>query len=163
MKNCIKHNCLNKYYAKSFCRYHYDKEKRNANPDYYKTLKKEWNKNHKEHNARYRRNQYLTKGFSILDRYSRAKHNAKKRNKIFEISLEEFTENCNQKCYYCKGYFPPCKQGSGMDRIDNNKGYVTNNILPCCGFCNAFRSNKLSVEETQKLISLLKQLRSPIA
>lgn len=34
-------------------------------------------------------------------------------------------------CTYCKAAL-----GSGMDRIDNSKGYTLDNIAPCCSECN---------------------------
>lgn len=55
-----------------------------------------------------------------------------KYNKIyFQLTLEDFKNCYTQTCSYCNvpGLF-------GIDRIDNKKGYVKDNIKPCCKFCN---------------------------
>src|SRR5258708_34992132 len=65
---------------------------------------------------------------------------AKKRNLIFELSLEEFIQITSQNCYYC-GRLPEqiTKTSSssiyisnGIDRKNNQLGYILNNCLPCC-------------------------------
>lgn len=48
-------------------------------------------------------------------------------------------------CFYC-GMPPSNKYGSeklngdfiysGIDRVDNNKGYILGNVVPCCAKCN---------------------------
>ena len=30
---------------------------------------------------------------------------------------------------------------NGIDRIDNNKPYIKENLVPCCKKCNFFKSN----------------------
>jgi len=59
-------------------------------------------------------------------RYNMFKTNALKRNKDFEISLEEFRNFCKETGYIInKGY-----RGfaATIDRIDNSKGYSMDNI-----------------------------------
>lgn len=89
-------------------------------------------------------------------RYSRAKCNGKKKG--FNLTLEYYTEIMGEhKCYYCSGNIEI--YGSGLDRIDNSKGYEKDNVLPCCGRCNIMRGTSLTVKETQQLIDKLKELR----
>jgi D-glycero-beta-D-manno-heptose 1-phosphate adenylyltransferase len=69
--------------------------------------------------------------------------NAKKRGLEFNISREEFLESIKKKCSYC-GCEPSqlyIKNShrivyNGLDRIDSNKGYISNNITTCCSQCN---------------------------
>lgn len=71
------------------------------------------------------------------------KNGAKVRNLEFSLSKEEFKELATKSCFYC-GENPSyiARKGNdtctynGIDRIDNNKGYVLNNVVPCCGICN---------------------------
>lgn len=72
------------------------------------------------------------------------KHSAEKRKHFFNISLEEFSFITKQNCYYCGS--KPKPMGllrlnglyvmNGIDRVDNNTGYVLDNCVPCCKDCN---------------------------
>lgn len=77
----------------------------------------------------------------------------------FALTAEEFKNICEKACHYC-GMLPnnfmatsgwssskvrgKIKSGkyisewkyNGLDRLDNNKGYTLNNVVPCCGTCN---------------------------
>lgn len=75
---------------------------------------------------------------------------AKKRGLKFTLTEEQFAETTQQNCYYC-GTKP--KRASiysknngiyiynGLDRIDNNKGYTIDNVVPCCTRCNYAKKN----------------------
>lgn len=66
-----------------------------------------------------------TKG--ILKSY---RANAKKRGLSIEITLVDFGKMLNKKCFYCGDY------ARGLDRKDNTIGYISGNLLTCCGLCN---------------------------
>lgn len=61
------------------------------------------------------------------------KYGAKYRNIPFELSLDQVNAMCLLPCTYC-GDLPDPK--NGIDRIDNAIGYLVDNCLPCCAFCN---------------------------
>lgn len=62
----------------------------------------------------------------------RVKHGSPKtRGLTFELSFEQFAELVNSKCHYC-GKEPR----NGVDRVDNTRGYVTDNVVPACLPCN---------------------------
>lgn len=91
--------------------------------------------------------------------YNNYRGGAKRRSIDFSLSIEEFRRICSLDCHYCGAapgkhnrYFT--KQGklvgkisqftadrawilyNGIDRKDNNLGYIAENCLPCCGACN---------------------------
>lgn len=33
-----------------------------------------------------------------------------------------------------------------IDRVDNSKGYITSNVVPCCKFCNAAKGTSTVTE-----------------
>lgn len=75
--------------------------------------------------------------------------NAKFRKISFDLTFQEFRKICSMSCHYC-GAPPekrPAKRGrssimaSGIDRIDNNLGYVPSNIVPCCTWCNRAKNS----------------------
>ena len=69
--------------------------------------------------------------------------NAAHRGLAFELSYEELLELINADCTYC-GERPSRikKRGkhrytfNGIDRVDNDKGYVEGNVVTCCSICN---------------------------
>ena len=48
---------------------------------------------------------------------------------------------------------------SGLDRKDNNKGYVSDNICSCCWICNSIKGEHISFEEMKEVISLILKMR----
>ena len=80
--------------------------------------------------------------------YTKYQYRAKKTGRIFELSREAFKELTVDSCFYC-GARPEqvfrMTSGAeytynGVDRIDNNLGYVLGNVVPCCGVCNKMKA-----------------------
>lgn len=71
------------------------------------------------------------------------KNGARYRKLEFSISDAKVKELIQKPCYYCKedktlstttdiySYLH-----NGIDRVDNNQGYILGNVVPCCKFCN---------------------------
>jgi len=89
------------------------------------------------------------KGVAAFNRvYESAKGGALNRTLPWEITKETFRAVVSQDCYYC-GIKPAMRKwrrkqnggfvGHGIDRVDNNKGYVEGNIVPCCAKCNRMK------------------------
>jgi len=82
--------------------------------------------------------------------YGHYKYSAKKRGHSFELTKEEFRLITKQSCFYC-GLEPlQVRRGTlkqttyiynGIDRRDPIQGYLVNNCVPCCGFCNYMKGN----------------------
>lgn len=71
--------------------------------------------------------------------------NAKNRGINFELSRGQFRTLTRQNCHYCGSEPLAVLTGAtyngaytynGVDRIDNTLGYVLDNCVPCCKFCN---------------------------
>jgi len=91
------------------------------------------------------------------------------RNLNFDLSFEEFLKFTNIKnCYYCNDtiIFNKHSKDKGkslsrayqLDRKDNNKGYIFDNLVVCCWECNRLKSNKFTFEEFNLLSPILKQI-----
>lgn len=88
---------------------------------------------------------------------------AKRRGLSFELSKEFAKQIMSMDCYYC-GVSPSNKSFgqrrkgeyvySGIDRVDNTKGYIESNVVPCCGQCNKSKG-KLEYKE---FISWIKRI-----
>lgn len=92
---------------------------------------------------------------SLIQEY---KNSAKQRGLIYDLSPETLFSKVHENCTYCGN--PPSKPHrecesflyNGLDRIDNEIGYVESNITPCCFFCNKMKG-VLSVEDFMKHIN----------
>ena len=79
---------------------------------------------------------------ALFDSYRRR---AAKKGLEFELTRERFRELTQESCHYC-GDLPSQQTHSaktnghftytGIDRLDNNLGYIEGNMVPCCGGCN---------------------------
>lgn len=89
----------------------------------------------------------LPKGEAARNKlYYTYKRNAGMRSLLFSLSIEEFTVLTSSNCYYCGT--PPAMNAAyhlhvngdyfynGLDRIDNEIGYLSDNVVPCCKHCN---------------------------
>lgn len=82
----------------------------------------------------------------IFKNYSAA---AKRRGHIFNLSKNKFFKLITSNCFYCGTVPNMTYKGTkrkiidtsifkynGVDRVDNTKGYIKNNCVPCCKICN---------------------------
>jgi len=87
--------------------------------------------------------------------FSSYKAGAIKRNKSFEIELIDFIKLLKGNCFYCDS--EPLTERklfgtygnylyNGLDRVDNNKGYLLDNVVPCCKVCNIAK-NTMGLED----------------
>ena len=84
--------------------------------------------------------------------FMRYKRGAKKRGIAFTISIEDFVALWGKPCSYCGDKI----ETIGIDRVDNKKGYVKRNIVPCCTLCNSMKSNigeKVFLEQCKKIVA----------
>lgn len=83
--------------------------------------------------------------------YRNYKQSSEKRKRIFGLSEKQFKEITTKNCHYCGS--EPNKISStgikrsnyyynGIDRVDNNIGYVFENCVPCCDICNKAKHTK---------------------
>lgn len=122
---------------------------------------------------------------SLRAKLSHYKSNAKLRNKEFSISFEQGTKLLTGNCHYC-GSEPNMEfsvletrksakrvqtglidkaeyivKTNGLDRIDNSKGYIENNVVSCCTICN-YAKNTLSYNDFLLWIDKLISYRSSL-
>jgi len=62
------------------------------------------------------------------------------------------------KCYYCNHDLE--ETGIGLDRIDNDKGYLENNVVPCCWICNKIKGVIFTTEEMKIVGKSIKQIKN---
>jgi hypothetical protein len=100
------------------------------------------------------------------------KNSAYQRNIKFNVTLETFKIICSKNCHYCgeapiqynhnlnkKGELYERSEATtkkqidiswifvnGVDRLDNEIGYIENNLVPCCSTCN-YMKRMMEAEE----------------
>jgi hypothetical protein len=82
----------------------------------------------------------------LLGRY---RDRAKKKGFAFTLILDDIAKLVRSNCYYCGdppfAIFTKHTQRipyTGIDRIDNAQGYVLDNVVPCCKFCNQAKMDR---------------------
>lgn len=103
--------------------------------------------------------------------YHRYKFSAKKRNYSFELSFEDFTYLTQENCFYCGSR--PSNEGTkvkrkydtdtfvynGIDRVNNNEGYILENCVPCCARCNAMKMDMTLEDFKNHIMKIILHLK----
>jgi hypothetical protein len=96
---------------------------------------------------------------TINARYKRLYHQAQRRGISVSISKEEFAHLISLPCTYCGSPASNEEQGIHLDRLNNDLGYVLDNVVPCCGACNMMRQNHYTSDEFKVLRAVLTKIR----
>jgi len=121
----------------------HDKLLRRCVPCYEKLLKQESERTKRERNFKA---EAFTNKHVIWNHYVKG---AKKRGIHFGLTKTQFEELIKKPCYYCTYQ----KQGevNGVDRLDNQKGYIDHNVVPCCEPCNLMKGPQHPQEFIDKM------------
>jgi hypothetical protein len=135
----------------------YQKAYRAAHQGRHNETNEVWKKNnpelHKELQAFYRG--------TLRGRYSHCKSSAKTRGIPCTLTFEQYALVATEHCYYCDDLLIGI-HGTGLDRIDAQKGYTADNVIPCCFRCNRVKGHDLTVEETKVMVDALLKYRKKL-
>lgn len=112
----------------------------------------------KENLERFHKQNTLATGIAgmrnVINSYKQKAYN-------YVLTEEQFKEITQQPCYYC-GAKPNNRANrkdcngmyiyNGIDRIDNNRGYTIDNVVPCCKICNLAKG-QLTIQEFKNWIN----------
>jgi len=84
-------------------------------------------------NAKLRRRNPKNRAKIIIRDYSRED---RKLGRSFDLDLNFVNEQISKGCTYCG---EKNIAALGLDRVDNTKGHVKSNVVPCCTTCNFVR------------------------
>jgi hypothetical protein len=87
-------------------------------------------------------------------RYAAYKCDAKKREKNFDLTKDEYKNITKNNCYLCNKKNSTTHK-NGIDRIINNIGYTYLNCRSCCGTCNFIKKNYLLLDFLAQIYSIV--------
>ena len=77
---------------------------------------------------------------------------AQKRGIHFTLSKTLFESLIIQPCFYCQ--YIAIGEVNGIDRMDNQKGYIEGNVVTCCEICNFAKGSQHPLEFMDKLYAI---------
>lgn len=124
----------------------HDKPLRRCVPCYEKLLKQESERPERGRNFKA---EACTNKHVIWNHYVKG---AKKRGIHFTLSKTHFESLIVKPCFYCNDK----KEGevNGIDRVDNQKGYMEENVVPCCETCNVLKGSQHPQEFIDKMYAI---------
>jgi hypothetical protein len=98
------------------------------------------------------------RGSLAVNQVNDIKFKAVKRGFEWALSHEEAFDMIKAACTYCGDdpKWPTAR--SGIDRVENGKGYFLDNCVPCCKYCNSAKQDR-TLEE---FISWIKRVHARI-
>lgn len=88
-------------------------------------------------------------------KFKEYKREAKRRNRSFTLTENQFKLFWQQNCFYCNSEI----KSIGLDRIDSKLGYEINNIVPCCYICNVMKLDHSKFELYIHCIKIIENLK----
>lgn len=85
----------------------------------------------------------------------RTQRQARDRDYEYTLTRDELINLMGQHCHYCGGSASNLNQHpelngtfayNGIDRVDNSKGYILENVVPCCKHCNYAKRDRTQDE-----------------
>jgi hypothetical protein len=104
------------------------------------------------------KNRHAAYDRTIRGRYRHARQGAARRGLEFNITLEAFEWMHQQPCHWCGA--PLAETGSGLDRLDNNAGYVPGNVVQACDVCNLLRGRRFRPDLMAVIGAVVKYARA---
>ena len=76
---------------------------------------------------------------NILTHYNEYVRSAMKKNLEFNLDADQFEMLVNSHCHYCDEYDET--RVIGIDRVNSERGYFIENVVPSCFICNRMKSD----------------------
>jgi hypothetical protein len=141
---CSVEGCEEKGHTKGMCTKHYAKIRRTGTLDKLKRKGPVPGELSQLDSMRDPRPGY--RGFYAANTIDDIRNKARRRGKEWLLASVEAYKLIIASCVYC-GYTPNWPESRvGIDRVDNSKGYVPGNCVPCCSTCNSAKGELSEIE-----------------
>jgi hypothetical protein len=146
----------NKKWHKNHRKQHLTRTKKwyKENKDRHAKTQKKWNSMHIKEQIEYRKEYHKEN----KEKYLVSNYANKDKKKGLSCNLTEnwLKKNITSKpCFYCGD-----TENIGCDRIDNSKGHIKINVVPCCPQCNMARGNFFTTEEMLLIGATIKIIKA---
>ena len=91
--------------------------------------------------------------------YSKYFKRANNKNIEFNITEEQYNKLIILNCYIC-GKSSDMSNINGIDRINNDIGYIKENVAPCCSECNYMKKNYTLKDFFEKIIKIYHNIKN---
>jgi hypothetical protein len=114
--------------------------------EYFQEKARQYYQSHREDIRAYKR----LYAHSTKNRFISYKKSARERGYVFRLLFSDFERIFNSPCHFCN-----LNIAKGIDRKNNNIGYILQNCLPCCKQCN-YMKRDLSYKDFLSHVSLIR-------
>lgn len=91
-------------------------------------------------------------------RFVSARAHARHRGLAWSLSQKTYSALIAKPCEYCE--LPNnVEVSTGLDRLDNSKGYVPGNVVSCCRECNIVRGDRFSPDEMRVIGAAVREVK----
>ena len=115
-------------------------------------------KDYRTNNPEVKRSWIKKNGHKPKVRFDKGKSDAGRRNKEWGLTFEQYELLIKNECNYCKESIEK-EKGVGLDRLNNNIGYLVNNVVACCAKCNNSRNKNFTPEEWKVAMNAVIEFR----
>lgn len=111
-----------------------------------------------------KREQYKLRPTKLVRMFIDKKKKSAERRLYFDLDFLLFKKLTFSNCFYC-GEAPSNYtkfygfKYSGIDRVDNNYGYIETNCVPCCKHCNWMKSSMSGYDFINRVRKIYKNTR----
>lgn len=116
-------------------------------PEHFKQFQQEQNRMSREARHRYK----------PRCRYKNLKQRSEAKGFKDYLDFQTYEKLLSNDCVYCGE--ENIGSGGGLDRLDNDIGYLEHNVVSCCGSCNQIRGHNLTVMEMIVAMEAVQKLR----
>ena len=92
------------------------------------------------------------------NRFNRARLSTGSKKRGWTLTFEEYTALIAMPCNYCE--LPNTETyGTGLDRLENDRGYHLDNVVSCCPECNIVRNSIFTPEEMKLIGKVIREIK----
>jgi len=92
----------------------------------------------------------------VVYAWSDIQDSARSRNLEFSLPRALFDDLVTDNCFYCGATPDPV---NGVDRVDNERGYVEDNVVTCCKHCNRSKHTRTRADFETWILRAAEHLR----
>jgi len=151
---CAIPECGKKHFGRGWCLMHYHRWYKHGDPLYVRRRVRSSFKSPAQM-TEYRRNKIREYQTSSRGRAAILRNTYRSKDAC-DFTVDEMEMAINQPCFYCG----TTEYRRGLDRLDNSKGHVKDNVVTSCTLCNVVRGVRFTPEEMKLIGAVINKIRA---